>query len=469
MKVKTYDAEQERSVLASMVTDSVLLAHIAGKWVAPGLFASIYANMVGGWAVTHYLKYAVAPGSSVGVYYSDWAVNAEPELAASIATFLEYLSETAEPLGTEYALDKADQLFARVSVSNLVREAQAALDVNRPLRALEIVEGWKKPVIRQATGVNLLEDKEALRQAFEKSLEPVIAYNGAVGQFFGGQLARDSFIALLAPEKRGKTFMLMELAWVAAQQGNRVAYFSVGDMSEAQCYRRFMTRAAKKPAKPKTCKIPISLKIEKQEAIWVAEVDYKELVFDSGLRWEEAWKKCEAISGSGKKNRIKLHTTPAGVTKVKDIASVIDGWGLEGWVPDVVIIDYADILAAPTGYSPGDRSVHNAIWEQLRSLSQTLHCCLITATQADAEGGTSYLLTKKNFTEDKRKLAHCTGMIGLNQTLHEKRQDIMRLNWVILREEEYDETRCCYVAGCRSLASPIIKHAWASHTNEPEN
>jgi hypothetical protein len=60
-----------------------------------------------------------------------------------------------------------------------------------------------------------------------------------------------------------------------------------------------------------------------------------------------------------------------------------------------------------------------------------------------------------HFSENKAKMAHVTGMIGLNQTPQEKRDGIMRLNWVVLREYEFDTDRCLFVAQCLPLARPF--------------
>ena len=51
-------------------------------------------------------------------------------------------------------------------------------------------------------------------------------------------------------------------------------------------------------------------------------------------------------------------------------------------------------------------------------------------------------------------------MIGLNQTPEEKEIGVMRLNWVILREGVFVETKCVYVAGCLAIANPAIRSCW---------
>ena len=98
---------------------------------------------------------------------------------------------------------------------------------------------------------------------------------------------------------------------------------------------------------------------------------------------------------------------------------------------DVVVIDYADLLA--TDSRDDFRHRENLKWSNLRGLAQIFNCLVVTATQSDANSYSARTITKKHFSEDKRKLAHVTGMIGLNQTESEERDEEMRLNWVVLR------------------------------------
>ena len=53
----------------------------------------------------------------------------------------------------------------------------------------------------------------------------------------------------------------------------------------------------------------------------------------------------------------------------------------------------------------------NTTWKQLRALSQDRHCLVVTATQANAGSYTREApMDRRSFSEDKRKLAHATGI-----------------------------------------------------------
>jgi hypothetical protein len=116
----------------------------------------------------------------------------------------------------------------------------------------------------------------------------------------------------------------------------------------------------------------------------------------------------------------------------------LDDWERsDGFVPDVILIDYVDIMAAES--KTEFRHQENEKWLRLRGLSTSRHALVVTATQADAKSYTSDTLSIANFSEDKRKFAHVTAMYGLNQDRHgrEKELGIMRLNQLVVRESEF--------------------------------
>jgi len=180
----------------------------------------------------------------------------------------------------------------------------------------------------------------------------------------------------------------------------------------------------------------------------------------SKAEWMAAQEKVLQLT-SHSSSLLRLSCTSNSSTKVEDIRNSLDEAIKEGWVPDVVVIDYADILAPEAGVRGEDfRQQTNDTWKALRRLSQDYHCLVVTATQSDAASYDARIIRKKNFSEDKRKLAHVTGMAGLNQTEEEKRKGLYRLNWVVLREAMSFESKCVVVAGCLALSRPVIRSAW---------
>ena len=467
MKLERREGSAERRVLIGMVVDDAVLGTISSKWTKDGLFASRWSNLVGKWCCAHFENYQSAPKKAVESLFEEWATgNGDKDTIDLVERFLESLSgeyeQMAKESNGEYLLDLAATHFDRVAVERLKESLTADLEAKDVAKALKRVENFARPEVGKSHGVDVLTSVEALKNAFRKKADPLIVYPGALGTFFRDALERDALISFMGPEKRGKTFWLIDIAWRAMLQGRRVAFFEVGDMSEGQILLRFASRAAKRPIRAtdpgKPVRYPVGL--EHDPDAKQANVTFDEFDFPEALDWKEAW---AAVEGVAKKlgdkkldSRFRLSCHPNSTLTVHGITSILQSWDRQGWgTPDVIVIDYADVLS-PTNGSADTRDQINATWKALRALSQSLHALVVTATQSDADSYTVETMNMGNFSEDKRKNAHVTGMVGINQAGDEKKLGLQRLNWLALRESEFTPSDVCHVAGCLAVANPAI-------------
>lgn len=127
----------------------------------------------------------------------------------------------------------------------------------------------------------------------------------------------------------------------------------------------------------------------------------------------------------------------------------------EGFEGEVVIADYLDLFAPDSlaGHMQ-PRDQENQKWKRGRRFSQEYNTLFISASQSDAQGFDATLLSKKNFSEDRRKLDHVTGMIGLNMTLREKLLGLMRMNEIASRDT--DGTKVINVMHRLQMGRPIL-------------
>lgn len=468
MKIKKYSGDDERTILTGMIVNSrVLNRIITGLKDETKPFRSKWSNQIFLWCRDFHAKYAKAPRGSLHSLFSAYAEKQPDEAVVSmIEKFLGSLSDDyralAKEINEDYLVDVASRYFSEVRYNRLKDQLEDALLRKDLDVAHEKLVHFHPVSFDAASTVDVFTDDDAWREAVEAPEDnTLVHYPGALGEFFGPHLQRDGFIAFLAPEKRGKSFWLIDLAWRAAvKEKRRTLFFSVGDMSRRQMMQRFVVRAARRPIAPGRVIIPTRL--VKPEG-GVARTRTEKRVFKERIKtkeWQAAKSKILQLTASNH-SLLKMECTSNSTTKVEDIRVSIDEKIKDGWVPEVVVIDYADILAPETGSSRLDfRHQTNETWKALRRLSQDYHILVVTATQADAASYDVNLLTRKNFSEDKRKLSHVTGMAGLNQNEEEKAKGLYRLNWILLREGIYFESKCVTVAGSLALASPAMKSTW---------
>lgn len=463
MRVEQRDGTIERKIVTGMIVDKEVLARIADKWTTKeGLFRSKWCNIVGSWCVKHFNRYAEAPAKAIEARFASWASNgADKESVTLVERFLESLSgeyeEHQKEINRDFLVDLAAEHFNGVRMEKLQVQMESLRLAGKTEEALKLVQGFTKLEMGSTGIIDPFSDMDSIREAFAEERESVIIYPGALKNFFGDNLERDGFIAFQAPDKTGKSFWLLDVAYRGVLQRKRVAFFEVGDMSKNQVMRRLARRAAGRPLNPCSIRYPKFLLHDPSEEY--ASVDFEEREFKKKLDWRTAWKAFQSIQQNkirSDESYFKFSWHANSTINVYGIKAILERYVREGWIPDVVVIDYADILAPLPGSMEG-RDKINDTWKALRALSQEFHCLVVTATQSNAKAYTANLINRTNFSDDKRKLAHVTGMIGINVSAEEKKQELARLNWIVLRDSEFNTDKCVHVAGCLALANPAVK------------
>jgi hypothetical protein len=461
MQVTDYDGSIERRILIGMITDKVIVNRLASKWDSEGLFSSEWANLIAKWCIRHYVKHAEAPGKGIESYFLLWARQKRANaLQTAISDFLQSLSEEHDRHGnSEHLLDVAVVHLNKIKLTKLSEKISALITTGDVDGADLLAKSFRRIEMGNKSTVDVLHDHALLEQVLNpQSVEPLITYPGPLGGFFKESLARNALVAILAPEKKGKTWCMLDLAWQGMCARQRTAFFEIGDLTEDQIMRRFAIRAAQRPLRPKSYRVPVLMERRAEKSGGKKmHCDYEDRTTTEFLTAADAksamQRVCKKIVRSDE-SYLKLHTSPAGTMTVSGIKSAVEEWASDGWTADIIVIDYADLLRMD-GKEEGREKINRA-WQELRALSQTFHCLVITATQANRESYNAKNIEMKHSSEDKRKLSHVTAMFGLSQSDIEKSRQIMRYNWVVMREDEFRSDRPVYVAQCLAEGRPVV-------------
>lgn len=466
------DGSLERQILAAMVTSKAFLGS-AAPLVDPSLLPSKYAQQLARWCIDHNARYGDAPGRGIEALYHGWVEteNPDPADADAVHDFLEAISkehDDAPAINVPVLLDTTANYLTTRRLEILKDVLSTSLLQGRRDDALAAVSDFRSVSNEEAVGYNPLQGKGALTRAFSSPASPIMSFGGDAGEFFDRALTRDSLIGIQGPEKRGKTWWCLEFMYRALRDRARVAMFQVGDLSENQLTLRMAVRIASVPLWRSQCGVaipyPTKIDIINGKNGKEAEVTTRPVVHNQPVDLQTAYRANKTF-----RRRHKLPTDRPSVMfsvhsnssiNVAGINAILERWRQElEFVPDLIIIDYADILA-PEDPRKDPRHQVNETWKALRKLSQDWHACVMAPTQANAASYGAKTQSMANFSEDKRKLAHVTGMLGLNATEAEKTQGVMRLNWLVLRESEFHPSRCLWVAQCIPLGMALVKATW---------
>jgi len=453
MKKKKYEGTAIRQILVGMVTDEMVCGRISSQWNSEGLFEAPWANLVGGWCVKHFGKYGRPPHDNLRPIFDSWAsrTKAPEETIENVERFLSHLAREHDesPKSSEYIMDVAGEHFNQIQAKRSIMDAEALMDRGEVEQAQSILRQTGRVEMGGGSIVKPGLDFDVWREAWDNdTTRPLIGYPGKLNTFLGRWMVRDTFLAFMGPDKSGKSMWLLDAAYRALRSRRRVVYFEAGDMSRDQVLHRLGQRITRRPMLRGTIQIPTSVDHD-------CEVEFKSKKFPKDLSSRDCYRAMRRLCGG--RDLFRMACYPNDTMSADDLGAVLQSWVMEGWVPDVIVIDYADILAAPRGIRDSLDQI-DSTWKALRRMSQEYHALVLTATQSDAKAyDAKRLMSRSNFSGRKTKLAHVNGMIGLNINAQDKENDVTRLNWVVRRSGSYKEQHGHAVAGCFAIAAPCLK------------
>jgi len=512
----------ERRIVTGLIVSPEYLERIHLLW-NPTLLESPEIRTVASWCIDYFEQYKTAPDTNIQDIYLEQLRSGKISRSEGqyIEELLDDLSEEygrGTKFNAAYLYDRTIQYFKSQELELHNRQVQNLIDRGEIEEAEKLASSYKPTILEdKEIGLELSSEEAKIRmeRAFQQTYQPVISYPGALGEMLNSQLIRGGFVTFLGSEKRGKSYFLLDMAMRAIRQKANVAFFEAGDMTEAQVLRRIGIYTAQRSDRIQNCQAryrpvgdcfynqndtctrpdrncdhgihsyekddyntlfhessPMQVLIDWYEA----NPDYEPCDSSScpdrrGAVWIKSVKKCRPLNGKqaaeklGRfferyKRRFKLTSYAAGTLTVSEIKRVLNAWERrDGFVPDVVVVDYADLLSADDGKVSEFRHRQDHIWKSLRALSQEWHVLVLSATQADAASYTKDRLSLVNFSEDKRKLAHVTAQYGLNQDSKgiEKELGILRVNEIVVREGAFSANNEVYVLQDLAIGRPFLE------------
>lgn len=455
MQIKRKTASSQKLILAGMITDTTVLSRIASQWPREGLFDDPDANRIGSWCVRFYEKYKISPNGRIQSIFESWSEKetTKQETAELVEKKLFAISSEIDSkpnVASDYVLDRAGRYFEKVRLQQAIRDAEVDLEGGDVDKAWDRFRDSKKLELGEGSVIKLEQDFLAWRQALDEERErSLLAYPGRLKGFFGDMLCRDSFIVFTGKTGAFKSFWILDAAFRALRNRHRVAMFQIGDMSQDQIMRRLAVRFARRPIEPKTFKIPRHFPADEEESI-----KYESRTVSKRLTPQEVYRYVRKATRG--RDLFRLSCFPNDSVDVFGLQSVIDRWDSENWIPDVVLLDYADLLSPPKGITEKRHQI-DTTWKRMKKLNMELHCLFLTGTQSDAVSYTQKgPMGRWNFSDSRTKNDHVNGNIGLNVTADNQERCVTGLNWIKKREEKNNEKRQLFVAGCLDIANPAM-------------
>ncbi len=414
-----------------------------------------YSRTIVSWIIEYFKKFKNAPKQDITSLYRTHCDEIQDEaLKELILNYIQELGKTEIQINNEdYLVDKGKDFIDYKALKIYTEELNACLETRSMDKARKVQQEYKKVSTAEINECDLMDlgDKSIIENALAQEEEVLFTLPGVMNNVFGN-IHRHDYILLLAPPKRGKTWLLQKIAIEGMKQRLNVVFVSMEMTREENIQRMWKalwgTESGLIPdGVYETCRFVEDTSEEGKYRCEVIDVNVK----NKGKSVTALQKRLRA--NNGYMGHLKVIAYPAFGASVVDITNRIEELAEEGFVTDLLVIDYQDITK-PIGGGSEVRNQLDLISKHLRGFSMSFHCATVSASQTNRMGLSASQVTGESIAEDFRKLAHVTSMVSMEQTPKMKKQHLMRLRNIAMRNGESSEP--CIFPQCLKLGQFVF-------------
>lgn len=468
----------------------------------PDLLKVPYIRMLAQWVINYYKMYEKPPNHHIRDIFEREKRRLDLADAGLMEEFLSKLSDDyVDQMGfnPDYIIDRSLEYLEERGLETLAEGIEENVKGGRLDRARRMVTEYKKVAQGTSRWINIFDITEVGPLLHQAQDDYLFEYPGALGKLVG-PFNRGNFCAILAPIKRGKTWMLMETAMVSLMNGFRTAMVSL-EMKDRRMAERFYKRIVSAGSDGGELLYPVfdcwnnqtgvcdkvdrschNVKLIEEEGDELpdfekAPKDYKPCDWcrknDPDSYDQTVWyvqlkrppfqlelvrKKVRAFGEAWGKN-FRLMCYPRFSAGIEDVEGDLDMLEFtEGFIPDVIIIDYIDILKRGEGEF---RHVLDELWMSHARMASQRNCLVMTATQSTRKSWEANQVRVGDTSENYRNPAHVDLMLALNQTDEQKRIGAMGVSVVAAREMDFNPRNQVILLQKLGVGQPFLDSEWA--------
>lgn len=494
------DTSLEKKIITGAITNTRYLRNLRGM-AQPEYFTLDYSKTIYGWCLKYFEQFGKAPGRHIGDIFDTEKENMSDAAVQLTGTFLERLSDRyveERRFNVAFMTSRAKRYFRQRSMTIFGEDVLKLISSGKLGRAEQLITDFRQVTKTTSETINFFNPDVLHNINLNPMEEGLFQYSGNMGKIIG-PYQRGWLTGILAPMKRGKTWWLMETAFQALEQGLNVLFVSL-EMPINDIYLRFARRLTgfylptgnqdrHRVSYPvfdceynhegscnfirRTNELPFydddgEENQEYMSCTYCRDNDHNEedyvfepthvIITDNNptimtkLRIRRKIAEFKRMFSS----QLFIRCYPAFSATLTDIIHEVEAIEQENdSLIDVIVIDYADILATERHYSD-TRSSTDFIWKSLKGLASQKQNLVATASQSTRRSIDMENIRSTDIAEDIRKIAHVDEMFALNQKPSEKREGIMRVGEIAHRHKYFDELKQIYVLQCLSLGQPLL-------------
>jgi len=485
LDTKTISSTEEKRIVTGMIVSTEFMQAIKPIY-SLDYFKNSYLKTVAEWVDIFFEEYGKSPFLHIKDIFeaeSHYLDENDVEMIEMLLGDLDDKFDEGE-INLKYWTDSANDYFRSRELEITVNNISVLNEKGDLEGAEKEIENFKKVTLEIDQGALInpgdLNQQERIYEKREKDDKNFFQLPGDLGKYLGNQ-KRGDVVAYYGPAKRGKTFTLINQFKHGVLNRRKTLFWSI-EMTDTECLPRvnksFYPMIDKEPGIYKfpvfdcvhnqtgDCGDGLSPAILYQDGDFVDDpthipctkcrkhpdnaesVRYEMAVYQDSIYREhddifairEVHKKYKRMFD--KYGRLSIHPKYT-LTYEKMMRDLDVFWRTQKWFPDILIIDYIDILGINSSFD--DYRLEDERWKLLAKIAGETNTLVITATQANKAGHTTDVLDATHQGGFYGKNRHVNLMVGLNQPAEDKARGIMNFGITEARDKEYIPGQTCAV------------------------
>jgi len=331
-------------------------------------------------------KYKVFPTLQllVTIIKDDLKAGTDLILRDQIVDYLQRMRTNPDPGDLQYVKDKSLE-FCRKQA--LKKALESAVDQMQENKYESIVETIKKAVqvgTAPSVGHDFFNEMDARFTKLKRDTIPTRLAELDKKEILNGGSGKGELLCVVGASGSGKSHWLTMIGANALREGKNVLHYTF-ELSETAVGIRYDSNL---------CDIDSNEVMDRKDEV-VAK--YKDMNL----------------------GRLYIKEYPTNTASIYTIKSHIERLDLKGFKPDLVIIDYADIMRSSRQFD-SLRHELKLVYEELRGLAMEIGIPIWTASQSNKEGANSEVIDMTNMSEAYGKAMICDVIVSVSRRPHEK-------------------------------------------------
>lgn len=440
------DVSEVRKILIQSITNDNFLEQLH-VFADPNLLEDSYSRKILKWCFEYYEQFEEAPKQMIQSIYEQKSANLQEEESDIIEEILASVSTEYVNGNIDYFVESAENYFNRLALEKMCKLVTSFTKKGKIEEAVYEVQNFRKLERSVPKGVDLLESDEAIKEAFNEEEEELFKLPGVLGEALGS-FNRGDLSAVMSPQKRGKSWCMIDIAGYAMQMGLNVWCFSF-EMTQNQIIRRIWQQWLNKPRRQGEHAVPYFDEYDNIQS---------EMQPFEGIDVKEALKMRRLFKSQMRDSRFKIFAYPKNSFKVSKLKLMIENSILyDNELPDLIVLDYADIMC-PERHGE-KRHELDQIWGDLSAICEQYNIHILTGSQTNRATLTRDI-EQSDLAEAQAKSAHVSKMFALNQTNANKEQHLIRYATMFNRHDEFLTNKQVGVLQNLACGKSMIDSRW---------